>query len=379
MKTKNMTTPHLRKSISRQPLRWGFLLTPLVAFACFALSPDARAVCQNGCGSNANTFLGDNALIANTTGTDNTATGAGALSSNTTGGLNTATGFQALHSETTAKGNTADGDLALYSNTTADYNTAVGNGALYHDTTGYGNTAMGQQAGGSLTTGYYNTVIGNEAGSNLTTGNYNIDIGNSGVAGDGNTIRIGDSDDQTAIFIAGIYGVNEGGTPLAVYINSSGQLGTVSSSRRFKKDIKPMDQTSQAILALKPVTFHYKSDPSGTAQFGLIAEEAAKVDPDLVVRDAQGEIYTVRYEAVNAMLLNEFLKEHCKVEEQDAAIAKMKTALERQEARIARQNDLETTIAREQKQIEALAAGLQRVSAQLELSKPAPQTALTDR
>jgi Chaperone of endosialidase len=143
-----------------------------------------------------------------------------------------------------------------------------------------------------------------------------------------------------------------------VYINSNGQLGTQppASSRRFKEAIKPMDKSSEAILGLKPVTFHYKSDAQNTPQFGLIAEEVAKVNPDLVVRDDNGEIYTVRYEAVNAMLLNEFLKEHQravadhrKVEEQGALIA------------------------RQQKQIEALTATVQKVSDQIALSKPAPQ------
>jgi uncharacterized coiled-coil protein SlyX len=152
----------------------------------------------------------------------------------------------------------------------------------------------------------------------------------------------------------------------AVYINgNNGQLGTQPppSSRRFKKEIKAMDQTSQAILGLKPVTFQYKSDPSGTAQFGLIAEEVAQVNPDLVVRDAQGEIYSVRYESVNAMLLNEFLKEHRKVEEQERKLSE-------QDRKV---HDQETAVAKQQKQIEALTAGLQRVSAQVEMSSPAPQ------
>ena len=150
--------------------------------------------------------------------------------------------------------------------------------------------------------------------------------------------------------------MSEGGTIKPVYINSTGRLGTQppASARRFKTNIKPMDKSSEALLALKPVTFHYKNDEQSTAQFGLIAEEVAKVSPELVVRDDDGEIYTVRYEAVNAMLLNEFLKEHRTVQEQGA------------------------TIARLQKQIEALTAGLQRVSAQIELSKPTPQTALNN-
>jgi hypothetical protein len=201
--------------------------------------------------------------------------------------------------------------------------------------------------------------LGNGAGGNLTTGSNNIDIGNAGIAGESDTIRIGGS--QTKTFIAGIdiTGVNEG-SPTAVFINTAtGQLGTVSSSRRFKKEIKPMDQTSEAILALKPVTFEYKSDSTGTPQFGLIAEEVAEVNPDLVVRDENGEIYTVRYDAVNAMLLNEFLKEHRKVEQ-----------LKR---------DFESKLAEQQKQIEALTAGLQKVNAQLEVSKPAPQTVLNNQ
>jgi len=137
-----------------------------------------------------------------------------------------------------------------------------------------------------------------------------------------------------------------------VLINSQNKLGTVLSSRRFKKEIKPMDRTSEAILALKPVTFQYKNDKEGMPQFGLIAEEVFQVNPDLVVRDKNGELLSVRYDQVNAMLLNEFLKEHRKNEEQEA------------------------TINRLQRHIEALTAGLQKVSAQIQLSKPAPRTVL---
>jgi hypothetical protein len=189
--------------------------------------------------------------------------------------------------------------------------------------------------------------LGYQAGLNLTTGNNNIDIGNVGLAAEASTIRIGAAN-QTRAFIAGIRGkTTANANAVPVVIDSAGQLGTVSSSRRFKHEIKPMDQTSEAILGLKPVTFHYKSDNTGTPQFGLIAEEVAKVNPDLVVRDDDGEICTVRYEAVNAMLLNEFLKEHRTVQE------------------------LKSTVAEQQKQIKALASGLEKVSAQLELNKPA--------
>jgi hypothetical protein len=207
--------------------------------------------------------------------------------------------------------------------------------------------------------------LGVGAGENLTTEDNNIDIGNLGVAGDANTIRIGEPTAvtdpafgetlpaHTATFIAGIYGTTaSGGT--AVYINSSGQLGTLTSSARFKQDIHSMDKVSEAILALKPVTFRYKQelDPKGIPQFGLVAEQVEKVNPDLVARDAEGKAYSVRYEAVNAMLLNEFLKEHKKVEQ------------------------LEATAARQQKEIDTLTAGLQKVSAQVELKQPSPQMAI---
>jgi len=179
------------------------------------------------------------------------------------------------------------------------------------------------------TAGSNNIALGASAGSNLTIGNNNIDIGNAGIAGDSKKIRIGKPGTQNGTFIAGIRGVTTANTnAMPVVIDSAGQLGTVSSSRRFKKEIKPMDKTSEAILGLKPVTFEYKSDDQAIPQYGLIAEEVAKVNPDLVVRDDDGEIYTVRYDAVNAMLLNEFLKEHRKVEEQASEIAQMKRQIE---------------------------------------------------
>jgi hypothetical protein len=221
--------------------------------------------------------------------------------------------------------------------------------------------------------------LGVGAGENLTTENNNIDIGNLGVAGDANTIRIGEPTAvtdpafgetlpaHTATFIAGIYGTTaSGGT--AVYINSSGQLGTLTSSARFKQDIHSMDKASEAILALQPVTFRYKRDldPDCIPQFGLIAEQVEKVNPDLVVRGEDGKPYTVRYEAVNAMLLNEFLKEHRKVEEQQSTISELKTAVAQQQKQIAAQN---ATAAQQQNQIEALTTGLQKVSAAIELNK----------
>ena len=242
-------------------------------------------------------------------------------------------------------------------------NTAIGILALESITTGTGNTAVGRNALGNATGGDNNTALGLNAGANLTTGSGNIDISNPGMAGESNTIRI--ALNQTRAFIAGIRGVTTGNNnAIPVLIDSAGQLGTASSSRRFKKEIKPMDSASESILALNPVTFHYKSDSTSRPEYGLIAEQVAEVNPDLVVHDENGEIYTVRYDAVNAMLLNEFLKEHRTVQKQEATIAEVKTYAASQQASIARQ----------QKQIEALIAGLQKVSAQLELSKPAPQT-----
>src|SRR6266404_2569251 len=333
-----------------------------------------------------NTATGVSALQSNNTGGNNTATGVSALQSNTTGGLNTATGVSALQSNTTGFFNTANGGGALEFNTTGGLNTATGLGALYSNTGGYYNTANGFEALYLNTTGNSNTAegyhalknntggvnigLGVNAGLNLTTGSHNIDIGNGGVAAESATIRIGAAA-QTRTFIAAIRGVTTANAnALPVVIDSAGQLGTMSSSKRFKKEIKPMDQTSEAILGLKPVTFHYKSDGTSTPQFGLIAEEVAKVNPDLVVRDENGEIYTVRYDAINAMLLNEFLKEHRKGEEQEATVTQLKTAVAKQEAIIAQQQkgmEVLTVTVKEQ------AAQIQKVSAQLEVNRSAPQ------
>jgi Skp family chaperone for outer membrane proteins len=337
-----------------------------------------------------NTADGLNALLSNTTGDSNTATGGFALFSNTTGSGNTATGFQALQNNTAAPENVAVGYRASASlNTNNGFSVAVGYQALANSTLGQ-NTAVGDNALFSNTNGNLNTAIGDKAGYNLTTGINNIDIGAfvEGVAGESNTIRIGES--QSTTFIAGISGVNEGGTISTVYINSNGQLGTQPppSSRRFKKEIRPMDKVSEAILALKPVTFQYKSNSSGTPQFGLIAEEVAQVNPDLVLRDSEGKVYTVRYEAVNAMLLNEFLKEHRKVQEQGATIVqqrqdfqamatKLEATITQLQSTVAKQ---EATSAQQQKEIEDLttslkeqASQIQKVSDELEVSRRAPR------
>jgi hypothetical protein len=498
--TRNMTTPHLRKSISRSPLRRGFLLVAL-ALGCFGLYPIAEgqlpSPAPDGGYPGGNTAEGDGALTSltggtyntaigfealrsntsglentavgyqalwdNTTGGNNTATGLGALGSNTTGSGNTAnggatlgsnttgtantatgvfalnrnatgnwntangvyalfsntgndntatgyqalfsstgndntaTGYQALVNNTTASNNTANGFSALFSNTTGKNNAAMGGKALYNNTTGWNNTAngvltlyhntvgtdntamgcnalfktntgtfntaYGDSALYGNTTGSFNTAVGFNAGSKLTTGSSNVDIATAGVAGESNTIRIGAAGIHTNTFIAGINGVTVAGG-VGVVIDTNGHLGTVVSSARFKEAIQPMDTASEAILALKPVTFRYKHelDPDGIPQFGLVAEEVEKVNPDLVVRGEDGKVTTVRYEAVNTMLLNEFLKEHQravedhrKVEEQQATIARMK------------------------KQIDSLTAGLQKVSDQMELAKPASQTIATNQ
>jgi hypothetical protein len=302
-------------------------------------------------------------LVNNTTGSNNTATGTGALINNSTAGNNTANGYAALGGNIKGLGNTATGSMALNSNTTGFHNTATGTDALYSNTTsggntadgrralfsntGGGNTAVGFQALSNNTTGNRNIALGGSASINLSTGSDNIDIGNIGRSAESGTIRIGTVGTHTNTFIAGISGTAVVGD--SVVVAGNGQLGTVASAARFKKEIRPMDKTSEAILALKPVSFQYKSDSKGTPQFGLVAEEVAKVNPDLVVRDRNGEIYSVRYEAVNAMLLNEFLKEHKKTEKLEATVASL------------------ITTAKEQ------ALQIEKVSAQLEASKPAPQ------
>ncbi len=356
--------------MNRSPLR-AFLRIAL-ALGWLALSPAARAVCQEGCGASNNTFLGEDALISNTTGTSNTATGRSALFSNTTGEGNTANGSQALLTNTTGFNNTATGFIALIFNTTGNSNTATGTAALYFNTTGADNTAIGSGALSGNTTGNSNTAIGSRAlqnnngsnniavgfnaGINRTRGSDNIYIGNAGIAGESRAIRIGTTGIQTKTFIAGISGATVP-TGVAVIVDSSGHLDTTTSSARFKEVIKQMDKTSEAILALKPVTFRYKHelDPNGIPQFGLVAEDVEKVNPDLVVRDADGKAYTVRYEAVNAMLLNEFLKEHQKVQRLEAALAAVNERLKAQDAKI------------------------DKVNAKVELTKPAPQMVVNDQ
>src|SRR5206468_2799782 len=332
-----------------------------------------------------NTAVGSSALRGNTWGIDNTALGVAALDSNTNGFGNVAVGFSALllstADENTAVGfgalglntigneNVANGFDGLTSNRAGNSNTASGVLALSGNTGGDNNTAIGHNALSSNTTGSFNIALGAEAGGNLTAGSNNIDIANRGVAGEANTIRIGTREKHTNTFIAGINGVTVAGG-VGVIIDAKGHLGTVVSSERFKDEIKPMDKASEAILALKPVTFHYKKelDPEGIPQFGLVSEQVEKVNPDLVARDAQGKPYTVRYEAVNAMLLNEFLKEHRKVQELDR-----------------KGREQEAAIAQQQKEIQALTASLkeqaskiQKVSDQLEMSRAASRAVVNN-
>ena len=285
------------------------------------------------------------ALTSNISGPNNTANGAYALANNTTGEDNTATGFNALFSNTIGNYNTANGSQALYSNTTRHTTTWPVRfaSALVNNTHGGENTALGQWR---RKTGVTHGLGARGQLSSCITGQ----------------VSLARTLDHTT-WIGNVYGgTTQSGTTAPVVVSDAGQLGTVASSERFKKDIATMAKTSQAILSLRPVTFHYKTDTKGTPQFGLIAEEVAKVNPALVLPDKEGKPYTVRYDAVNAMLLNEFLKEHRKNEQQESK-------LEEQEAKIARQ----------EKQIEALTAGLQKVSAQLELNKPAARTVLNDR
>jgi hypothetical protein len=315
-----------------------------------------------------NTSIGEFALAHNTTGSNNTANGFQALFSNTSGDRNTATGWQALGNNTGANNNTAHGFEALH-NSNAGNNTGIGFDALEANTTGNSNTAVGANALRNAT-GSDNIALGEGAGAAVLAGNNNIEIGNGGTGADDNTIRIGLEGTQTQTFIAGILG--NGPFGCGVTIDAvTGQLGVGGciSSERFKKNIDSMDKASEAIFSLKPVTFHYKSDKTNIPQFGLIAEEVAKVNPALIAVDKEGKPYSVRYEAVNAMLLNEFLKEHRKGEEQDCKI-----------------QGQETTIAELRSEIRNLAAmvndqasQLREVSAQLQISNAAAQEIASNR
>jgi hypothetical protein len=370
-------------------------MPPLIALllACFGLAQSTHAVLPppppDGGYPGNNTAEGTNALFNLTTGANNTATGFEALDNNTTGGNNTATGIVALFSNNTGVQNNATGAFALFSNTTGNGNIADGFEALAHNTTGFLNTGTGWRALFANTTGFHNTADGFGALLSNTTGNHNTANGDSALEGNttgnvntadgahsltlnttgsGNTVlgfnagnsittannvicigeNVAGANVSNSCFIGSIFGATSTGG-IAVFINSSGQLGTATSSRQFKEEIKPMEKASESILALKPVTFHYKSDRTRMPQFGLIAEDVAEVNADLVVRDNEGKPYSVRYDQVNAMLLNEFLKEHRTVQWQQKEIDALKAELKEQKALI------------------------QKVSDQIAVTKPGPQ------
>jgi hypothetical protein len=304
-----------------------------------------------------NTATGAFALFSHVSGNGNTAVGANALFSDTTGQLNTAMGAGALFSNVggpfPGSFNTAVGGSALFSNTGGD-NTALGAGALQGNTEGGENTAVGVSALASNTTGNNNVALGFFAGIQQTTGSDNIYIGFNmqGTAGESN-----------ACYIKSIFGqTNNLGT--TVFIDANHKLGTLTSSKRFKEDIKPMDKASEVLYALEPVTFHYKKeiDAVQTSQLGLVAEDVAKVNPDLVVRDKEGKPYSVRYDQVNAMLLNEFLKGHRAFTEEQRKVAQQQKEIEALKAELKEQRSL-----------------IQKVSDRIELESSMAQVVANDQ
>jgi hypothetical protein len=285
-----------------------------------------RALYSNS-NASSNTATGADSL-RDSRGNFNTASGAQALENNTTGASNTAVGYTALVSNTTGASNTAVGLTALGFNTSGDHNTATGTSALLSNTTGAENTAIGYLSLFRNTSGSNNIALGNLAGSNLTTGSNNIAIGNEGAEEDPGLIRIGTAGSQLASFVAGITEVPiSGGVPVGV--SGTAQLGVKPSSKRFKEAIRPMESESEAIFALKPVTFRYKEElgSDGAPQFGLVAEQVEQVNPDLVVHDHEGKPFSVRYGAVNAMLLNEFVSAHRQLEEFASIIAQQEAQI----------------------------------------------------
>ncbi len=323
--------------------------------------------------ADSNTAIGAVALLLNTTGSENTAVGANALVNNSAASANNAVGaFALLNNDSSGSGlanfNNAHGRNALQANVDGDENDAFGDDAMFFNTTGTENTAMGDDSLDSNTTGSGNTAVGKEAGNAIIDGVDNVVVGHNagtGIVHGQRQIAIGAAaagpfaDSHDTCFIGSIDGepTGDAGSTTAVFIDSNNNLGTLVSSRRYKHDIQPMDKTSEVILALKPVSFKYNSDVKGTPCFGLIAEDVAQVDRNLVVRDKTGEVQTVRYEQINAMLLNEFLKEHKKVEQQQASISQLK-------------NDMQTMVA----QLKEQAAQIQKVSVQLEVNKTATQS-----
>jgi len=339
-----------------------------------------RVLFNNTTGNNL-TGIGTGALFNNTTGNNNTSIGSGSLSANNIGASNTAIGRQALFTNTTAGNNTAIGYQARM-NGNGTFNTAVGyqadmnSDAISNDAFGYRalksvtsgafNVGIGVQALQSVVTGSSNTALGNGAGQNIT-GSNNVALGElagSGVTNASGVVCIGgflpgaNVDNTTYIRNVGTDSVNGAGTDFVTVNLATGRVGHLASSRRYKENIKPMDNASEALYRLKPVTYRFKKEinPTPSLEYGLIAEEVANVDPNLAIRDGKGQIESVRYMAVNAMLLNEFLKEHRKVEELEATVAQQQKGMERLAASLKEQ-----------------AAQIQKVGAQLEVKKPAPK------
>ena len=301
---------------------------------------DGAFALQSNTTGYANTASGYSALQANTTGFGNTASGAAALYNNITGGDNTASGWDALGSNTTGYNNTADGVTALWNNTTRYGNEASGVDALFVNTTGFHNTAVGDSALHNNKTGHGNIGIGFNGGFNLT-GSNNIEIGSTGTSADNNTIRLGGT--QTATYIAGISGTAMTGAD--VVVSSSGRLGVLPSSARYKSGIQPLNQLSNKLWQLRPVTFRYKQDPQGERQYGLIAEQVSKVYPELVVRGDKGEIESVQYRELIPLMLNEMQHQQATLSQlkaqnrnQQAALTELKTQNQMLRAALAEQN-----------------------------------------
>jgi len=298
----------------------------IAALALLSGAAHGQAPSTDDTSGNNRTAAGFEALYSNTAGGGNTASGFEALHSNKTGSGNTATGWSALQQNTTGNNNMASGAESLNSNTTGSFNTAVGAAALAVNTTGSSNTASGHEALYSNTSGSHNIALGYQAGYDVTSGSNNIDIGNAGSAADNGAIRIGASGSQKEVFISGIHSSKITGS--AVYVLSNGRLGTLASSERYKTAIAPMGANTAKLGQLRPVIFKLKSDAKGTRQYGLIAEEVARVYPELVLRDEKGRIDGVRYDELAPMLLNEMQKqqqisaaEHEHALAQDAIIA----------------------------------------------------------
>lgn len=304
---------------------------------------------------NSNTGLGYNSLLVCTSGGSNTALGTFSQNATTTGSVNTSVGSGSLSANTTGSGNVAVGNSAMSRNTTSGDNVAVGLNALFFTTAG-SNTAVGSNALATDTTGTGNIGLGYFAGSNISSGSNNIDIGNSAPGNESNTIRIGNT--QTAAFLAGVSGVTVA-SGVQVYIDSNGQLGTLTSSVRYKEDVADMAGASSLLMKLRPVTFHYKApydDGSHLLQYGLIAEEVAKVDPELVQFDGKGQAQTVRYHVVSMMLLNEVQQQEGKLANQTAEIGTLRTLADRQRTELDQQKQLLAEQGARLQKLEALLA-----------------------